>query len=116
LLLLLLKVDIVFDFWLFGVFGVSLSTCQGRLCVQLVLKYAVLSLQRRTDNLSELRFLKRLLEGLCGSDVYTIAIAIAAVGATRAYMARLAIFGAQTLFRICLGHDNINFVLYGFMC
>ena len=42
------------------------------------------------------------------SAVSAIAIAIAAMGVA----AYFAIFGAQTLFGVCLGHDDLSFVLY----
>ena len=50
------------------------------------------------------------------SAVSEIAIAIAAMCVAGTSMARFAISGAQTLFGVCFGHNNIGFVLYRFMC
>ena len=55
-------------------------------------------------------------ERVSESAVFTIAIVIAVVGVTGASMAPFAISGAQTIFGFYLGHNNISFVLYRFMC
>ena len=60
LLLLLLDFEVDFDFWLFGNF----APCLRQTSCTVSTKYAVLSLQRCTDNIGNPCFFERLLEGL----------------------------------------------------